>query len=329
MPFRFSAAFIAYAMIFGVAVSAQENEVRALWVQPSSLQSAESIRRSIATAASNGINTLFVPVQTPNTTFDGLAEAIAAAHERGMRVHAWINVNLAASASELPASREHVIYQHPEWLMVPRELAAELLAVDPKSPEYLGRLARWTRTQAARVDGLYVSPLHAGMQVQLAAAVQDLVSRYPVDGIHLDHARFPGADFDYSRAALEAFRADVWGRVTAEERARLDAVEKLDPFAYPEELSREWRLFRQTQVTALVTRLRSTAKAIRAGVVVSAAVVADPAAAARESFQDWRTWLDNGFIDALCPQWEAQAHSAALLAEVRALAGSKPVWIRN
>jgi uncharacterized lipoprotein YddW (UPF0748 family) len=329
MPFRFPAAFIACAMIFGLAVSAQDGEVRTLWVPPSSLQSPESIRRAIATAASNGINTLFVPVQTHDAAFDGLAEAIAAAHERGMRVHAWINVNLAASANELPASREHVIYQHPEWLMVPRELAAELLAVDPRSPEYLGRLARWTRSNAERVDGLYVSPLHAGVQVQIAAAVKELVSRYAVDGVHLDHARFPGADFDYSRAALEAFRADVRGRLTAAELARLDAVEAIDPFAYPEELSREWRLFRQTQVTALVTRLRSTAKSVRAGVVVSAAVVADPAAAARDSLQDWRTWLDNGFIDALCPLWEAQAYSAALLAEVRALAGSKPVWIRN
>jgi uncharacterized lipoprotein YddW (UPF0748 family) len=326
---RFLAAFIACAMILGVAVSAQEGDVRALWVQPSSLQSAESIRRSIATAASNGINTLFVPVPTPGTTFDGLAEAIAAAHDRGMRVHAWINVNLAASASELPASRDHVIYQHPEWLMVPRALAAELLAVDPRSPEYLGRLTRWTRTQAARVDGLYVSPLHAGVQVQIAAAVKDIVSRYAVDGIHLDEARFPGADFDYSRAALDAFRAEVQGRLTVPQRARLEAMETLDPFAYPEELSREWRLFRQTQVTALVTRLRSTAKSVRAGIVVSAAVVADPEAAARDSLQDWRTWLDNGFIDVLCPLWEAQAHSAALLAEVRALAGSKPVWIRN
>jgi uncharacterized lipoprotein YddW (UPF0748 family) len=329
MPLRFPVAVIAGAMILGLGASAQELEVRALWLPPASLQSAESIRRSIATAASNGINTLFVPVQTEGTSFDGLAEAIASAHDRGMRVHAWINVNLAGSATELPASRDHVIYQHPEWLMVPRELAAELLAVDPRSPEYLGRLTRWTRTQAARVSGLYVSPLHAGMQAQIAATVKDLVSRYNVDGVHLDHARFPGADFDYSRAALEAFRADVRGRLTAAERSRLDTIETLDPFAYPEELSREWGLFRQTQVTALVTRLRSTAKSIRAGVVVSATVVADQEAAARDALQDWRTWLDNGFIDALCPVWEAQAYSAALLAEVRALAGSKPVWIRN
>jgi len=148
--------------------------------------------------------------------------------------------------------------------------------------------------------------------------------------VHLDHVRFPGADFDYSAAAIDAFRDDVAARLTAGERTRLDAVAAIDPFAYPEALAAEWRLFRQTQVTALVTRLRSTVKAIRPGIVVSAAVVADPALAARDGFQDWRTWLDNGFIDALCPVWnKGEADFPTLLADARALAGSKPVWVRN
>jgi uncharacterized lipoprotein YddW (UPF0748 family) len=331
MEFRLSAAFIAGAMALGVSLSAQPVDVRAQWIQAASLQSPDAIRRMVATAASNGVNTLVVPIGLEGRGFDPLAETIAAAHDRGIRVHAWVNVNLAAGATELPASREHVIYQHPEWLMVPRELAPELLGVDVRSPEYLGRLARWTRANAGRLDGLYVSPLHTAAHAQIAAAVEDVVTRYAIDGVHLDYIRFPGADFDYSRAALDAFRTDIRGRLSAPERARLDGVESIDPFAYPEELVEEWRLFRQTQVTALVTRLRSTVKSVRASVVVSAAVVGDPALAARDAFQDWRTWLDNGFIDALCPMWDdaPQAAAAALIADLRALAGSKPVWIRN
>jgi hypothetical protein len=33
------------------------------------------------------------------------------------------------SAGELPLSRDHVVYRHPEWLMVPRALAEDLLKV--------------------------------------------------------------------------------------------------------------------------------------------------------------------------------------------------------
>jgi uncharacterized lipoprotein YddW (UPF0748 family) len=330
MEFRPIAAVIACAMIVGSSLSAQDADVRAQWVQVASLQSPDSIRRLVATAVTNGINTLFIPVRSRSLGFDAIAETVFAAHDSGMRVHAWFDVNLAASATELPPSRDHVIYQHPEWLMVPRELAPGLLGMDVRNPEYLGRLARWARANPRRLEGFYISPLHTGAQVEVAATLKDLVTRYPFDGVHLDHIRFPGDDFDYSRAAIEAFRTEMRVRLSPAERVRLDGVQALDPFAYPGQLAEEWRLFRQTQITALVTRLRSTAKAVRPGIVVSAAVIADPLLAARDAFQDWRTWLDNGFIDALCPVWDApEALSAAIIADVRALAGSKPVWVRN
>jgi uncharacterized lipoprotein YddW (UPF0748 family) len=313
----------------GLWVSAQEAPVRAHWVQAASLRSPEAVRRMAATAAGNGFNALFVPVSADDAGATGLTEAIDAARRHGLRVHAWVTVNLVSDGTELPSSRDHVVYQHPEWLMVPRELAPELLAVDVRSPEYLGRLARWTRANPSRVDGMYVSPLHAGVQGQLAARIKDLVSRHDVDGVHLDALRYPSADFDYSGAAVDAFRREMRGRLPAAETLRLDAIEAIDPFAYPEELPEDWRLFRQSQLTALVARLRSTAKAVRPAIMISAAVVPGSAAEAREAFQDWRTWLDYGFVDALCPVGSSDAQFAALVADVRALAGSTPVWLRD
>ena len=78
------------------------------------------------------------------------------ARERGLGAHSPVTVNVAAAVGGLPPSRDHVIYQHPEWLMVPRQLAPEMLKIDVRSPAYLGQIARWTRTNADRVDGLYV-----------------------------------------------------------------------------------------------------------------------------------------------------------------------------
>jgi uncharacterized lipoprotein YddW (UPF0748 family) len=322
-------------------------EVRALWVLRASLDSPDGIRRMIASAGQNGFNTLFVQVRgrgdasyppsvelrapalsSQPEAFDPLAETLARAHEAGLRVHAWLNVNLVSSAAELPASREHVIYEHPEWLMVPRELAPELLAIDVRSPEYLGRLARWTRANAAAVEGLYVSPVHPDAAAHLAGMVSDIATRYAVDGIHLDYMRYPAGDFDYSRNTLEAFEAEVRVRVPAAERAQMDTLQEIDPFAWTEAFRDEWRLFRQSRLTALVTRLRTTAKSIRPGVVVSAAVVPDVEAALRDKLQDWRTWIENGFIDALCPMAYTQepAVFAAQIADVRSLAAGRPVW---
>jgi len=322
-------------------------EVRALWVTRASLASPDAIKRMVAMASAHGFNTLLVQVRgrgdayyngglelrapalmSQSDEFDPLAETLTHAHRAGIRVHAWLNVNLVSSATELPASRDHVIYEHPEWLMVPRELGPELLSIDARSPDYLGRLARWTRANSTTVEGLYVSPIHAGAQEYITAIVSDLVRRYDVDGVHLDYVRYPRADFDFSREAVLAFETEMRAHVAPAERARVTALQDLDPYAWPEAFAEEWRLFRQSRLTALVTRLRSTATRTRPGVIVSAAVVPDADTAIAEKFQDWRTWVDNGFIDALCPMAYTQDPEvfATQIRAVRALAGTRPVW---
>jgi uncharacterized lipoprotein YddW (UPF0748 family) len=61
---------------------------------------------------------------------------------------------------------------------------------------------------------------------------------------------------------------------------------------------------------------------------VSAAVLPDVNAALSETLQDWRTWVDSGFLDALCPMAYTTDPEAfeAQIAAVRALAAFKPVW---
>src|SRR5918996_872449 len=153
-------ALVAAAGIYAFAIAtsaaqppAPSTEVRALWVLRASLESPDAIRRMVASASAHGFNTLFVQVRGRGDAyfrqgvehraaglalqpeaFDPLAETLLRAREAGLAVHAWLNVNLVSSAAELPASRSHVIYEHPEWLMIPRELAPELLSIDVRSP---------------------------------------------------------------------------------------------------------------------------------------------------------------------------------------------------
>ena len=309
----------------------RSDEVRGLWVRRASLESEEAIRRMVASAATAGFNTLFVQTidaAAATQAFDPIGETVAQAHAAGLRVHAWIDVARVAAPGELPFARNHVIYQHPEWLMVPRAIAGELLAIDTHSPDYLGRLARWTRNNTDRIDGLYISPLQPEVAAHVADAVRDLVRVYAVDGVYLDHVQFPAAEFDYSAKSVAAFRDVMRGELTLADRQRIDGSEAIDPFAYPNELPEEWRLYRQSQLTGLIARVRSAVKAARPAAVVSAAVTADAATAVRDNLQDWRTWIENGFVDALCPM--ASGADAALmavqLAQVHALAGEKPVW---
>ena len=116
------------AVLLGVAVvsaghealraAGAADEVRALWVRRTSLDSEESIRRMVASASSSGFNTLFVQIADQSgpaaPTFDPITDTITQAHAAGLRVHAWIDVTRVAPAGELPFARDHVIYQHQE-----------------------------------------------------------------------------------------------------------------------------------------------------------------------------------------------------------------------
>ena len=282
------------------SLSAANEPLRTFWTARASLESPDAVRRAVSAAAAGSFDTVMVPVTLVADAFqvfDGAREMINEARARGLRVHAWIEVTLVAANGELPPSREHVLYQHPEWLMVPRELAAEMLKVDVRTPGYLGRLTRWARANPARVDGLYVSPLAPDAANYLVAAVTAAAKRYPVDGVFLDAVRFPGVDFDYSRHAMEIFRADTRPQLSVEERARLDEVEAIDPFGYAEEFPERWRAFRQSRLTSLVSRLRRALSEISQTLVVSAGVPSDPGSALAESFQDWTNWMQTGLVD--------------------------------
>jgi uncharacterized lipoprotein YddW (UPF0748 family) len=260
--------------------------------------------------------------------FDPLAQTIELAHAAGIQVHAWVAVNLVSSAATLPASRDHIVYKNPEWLMVPRSLAAELRLVNTRSPEYLGRLARWTRARNDDVEGLYASPLVPAAAAHVTAVVKELVERYALDGVHLDYVRFPGAEYDYGRAALQEFKLAVRPGLSAAERRIADAREKLDPFAYPDLYAERWGAFRRSRLTALVMRVRTTVKAVRPSAIVSAAVVPDAREAYDTRLQDWRTWLDQALIDVLCPM--AYTPEPALFEEqielANEVASGRPVW---
>ena len=171
-----------------------------------------------------------------------------------LRVHAWIEVTLAAVAGELPASRDHVLYQHPEWLMVPRELAPDVLKVDVRSPAYLGRLQSLGSRQHTTHRRAVPFPSRARGRRLPRHRVTAAAQRYAVDGVFLDAMRFPGADFDYSRHAMEIFRTETRPQLSPEERTRLDEVESIDPFGYAEEFPDRWRQFRQSRLTNLMSR---------------------------------------------------------------------------
>src|SRR5262245_56761688 len=285
-----------------IARATGDAPIRGYWITHTALGSLDSIRRSVTAARSNGFDTVFVPIalaadDAAQQGFDGVRECIREARERGLRVQAWIDVNRVARVDEFPSSRVHVIYQHPEWLMIPRELASAMMTMDPRGPAYLGQLSRWTRANQSRMHGLYVSPLDPDAASYLTKLVTATVQRYVVDGVYLDAMRFPGSDFDYSRHAMDLFRTEERLRLQIRERARLDEIEAIDPFGYVSEYPSEWTKFRETRLTALITRVHTALKSINPSLTITVNVPIDDDSARDEHFQDWRSWIAARLVD--------------------------------
>ncbi|MBU6159745.1 MAG: family 10 glycosylhydrolase [Myxococcales bacterium] len=108
---------------------------------------------------------------------DPLAELIAYAHEQGVEVHAWMNPYRArATASSTAVSPN--------------------MAID--YPQYAYRYG----------SGTWMDPGAAPVQQRLLDVVEDLVTRYDLDGIHFDDYFYPYPDGEFPDSATwNAYRA--------------------------------------------------------------------------------------------------------------------------
>lgn len=313
--------------------------IRALRVPAKLLQSPEGVPAVVDEARRLGFTALFVQVRElgeayyrsslePRATplhlspgYDPLGAVVSAAHDAGLQVHAWLPLTELADSTSLPSARGHVLYTHPEWLMVPRAIAAELRRLDPRSPEYLGRLTRWIRATPGAPTRLYVSPGSPEASAHLAALAREVVSRYDIEGLHLDATGFPDADADYGPAPTESFRRDLQRTLSVADRLRLDEEHAVSPTAYPQHAPEAWDAFRRARVTGLLMRIRSTIRAQRPTLLLSAAT----RGTAATTFEDPRSWSELSIVDAVALS-PLPASTDQLSPRIPPLPGTALVW---
>jgi uncharacterized lipoprotein YddW (UPF0748 family) len=246
-----------------------------------------------------------------------------------MAVHAWVNTHLVWGPVAAPRSPIHLVNANPEWLAVPRALARDLHGADPRSPNFFEALRRYAAERPQTVEGIYTSPSHPEVRARVLAVWMELLERYDLDGIHYDYIRYPSADFDYSRGALDQFRSWVAYRIGNERLVELDRAAASDPLAFTTGLPVEWDEFRRDQITSLVSDVYRQAKARRPDLVISAAVVAEPETAFGARFQDWQRWLADGILDIAVPMAYTpdDGRFQALVRSARRAAGNRErVW---
>ena len=267
-------------------------EARGVWVTRWNYSSAADVQTIVSTLADAGFNQIYFQVRGTADAYyssnvepwasrlsgtlgrdpgwDPLQEAIDTAHAAGLEVHAWINTMPAwTCGAALPASEgvPHVLESHPEWA-----------AADQDGISMLGTCSE---------GYVFLSPGNPAVRAHIRSVVKDMITHYPVDGVHLDYIRYGGSQYSHDAVSEAQYADDL----------------TLEP-------GLSWSDWQRRQINALVAEIHQTVLAERPDVALSAAVWfireniwgwSAVSEGFHQYYQDPRAWTQAGTIDALVP----------------------------
>lgn len=319
------------------AQQARQDETHSLWVHPPDVgRTPEAVRAFVEQCRRANIDTIIVLVKGMSgeiywpsrrfsaavvkgyETFDMLRELTAAAHEHGIKVHAWLcdfveGVNSAA------------LREHPEWAQL--NPAGGTTATETLGPRRRPYPYVWMCP--ARRPGY--------TDQWLLPMIEELVTGYDIDGIHHDYVRYPGDvapdsfcfdDYclrEIPRYAMLAYETRPDERYSVKLRQeRVEANWWTDPTMVPPAYSSADRReradfllhgntipggpadiryffydYRVQQINRFVREAHALVKKHKPELEVSAAVFKNPVQSARFLGQQWHRW--NQWIDIYTP----------------------------
>jgi len=245
---------------------------------PSIFSSREAIDALLDFAQRAGITTLFVQVYRQNKAWfhseladssqyekslqalgeDPFAYMIRQAHQRGIQVHAWLNLLSLAQNHEARILKKY---------------GTDILTRNVKEKKNLRDFL---------IDSQYfLEPGDPRIRGDLSAIVAELVREYSqLDGIQFDYIRYPDMEphYGYTQSNVERFK-------------KATGVSAID------EESRDWKNWKRVQVNELLTVLVQSARGVRPDIQISATGCMPYIRAYYEAYQDWPSWVNSGMVD--------------------------------
>jgi uncharacterized lipoprotein YddW (UPF0748 family) len=204
--------------------------------------------------------------------FDPLAYMIDRAHDKGIQVHAYMNV-YPTWLCGYGAPPSNTTPQHLFWtLSYSTTWSAWRMHDDTYTPMNLNTCDSY----------LSATPALSLTRNHIAAVAVDLATRYDIDGIHLDNVRYAGSNYSYDPFTQQAFT---------------DALTISPTLVFNSWLPN----FQRDQVTQLVAQIYSATVSQKPNLWISAAVWPNYSTGYNSYFQDSKGWLANGTLDASMP----------------------------
>jgi uncharacterized lipoprotein YddW (UPF0748 family) len=184
--------------------------------------------------------------------FDPLGIAVQVAHENGMQLHAWINPLRVSLSDSTARARTQVKYAHPEWVH-----------------DYRGRE--------------YLDPGNPEVAQFLSDIAREILTRYDVDGLHIDDYFYPDGLRDDKRP---------WSAPGAWNDSTLFAA-----YGAGKSLE-EWRF---SNIDRIVEVLHETTHEVKPDAVFGVSPQGRVSNTCR-LYADPRRWIRQGSVDYLLPQ---------------------------
>lgn len=283
-----------------------QGELRAVWLDRGTIvraRSPQGLSAIFDKLAAAGINTVFfetvnagytiypsrvAPEQNPLTQgWDPLAAAVDLAHQRGMTLHAWVWVFAAGNQ------------RHNRLLNQPADYPGPLISRHPSWAAYDNSGSLIPRGQ----DKPFLDPANPEVRSYLTRLMTEIVTNYAVDGMHLDYIRYPFQDpganrtYGYGEVARWRFQS-MTGVDPVTINPRPDSTLDRNQRMQQQVLWERWSEFRVQQVTSFVQSISSTLRRQHPGLVMSAAVFANPEHERLQRIQqDWGAWARAGYLD--------------------------------
>ncbi len=189
---------------------------------------------------------------------DQIKKCVEAAHHVGLQVHVWkVNWNL---------------------INAPVEFLAQMRAANRTQKDPNGKDLDW------------LCPSNT-LNFELERnSMLEVVTNYPIDGIHFDYIRYPGSEGCYCEGCRKRFEDENSIRIVRWPQDVLTGPLKV-----------KFLQFRRSNISLLVRAVSAEARKIRPLIKVSAAVFADWPLCRDSVGQDWASWVKSGYMDFVCP----------------------------
>jgi len=220
---------------------------------------------------------------------DQMEAMLAAARRHGVEVHLWrVNFNL----------------MRPGRAAMDRLIAENRVCLDSQG-----------RVVGGPDSGTLCPSNPQNQQIEIEAMLE-MAGKFHPDGIHFDYIRYPGPDSCYCSGCRERFEATLGRRLEH----------------WPDDVLREgplreaWMDFRRAQINRVVREVSRRVRERYPDVKISAAVFSNWETWARDGVaQDWPMWVEQGYLDFVCPMDYTQnaGELAQLVARQREWVGGR------